>query len=242
MNETEYMNIPDGTVVVQSDISIRLLPQKAIYLPDIKTALVADVHIGKAASFRSLGVPVPGGTTDENLQRLSQVIELTGAESLYILGDLFHAAAANQESILAAVGRWRNRHANTRVVLVDGNHDIKARVNCDLLGIQTSQAPTTLSSLNGAEIQLHHEPVRQHETESDSWRFCGHWHPVFRVVGKSDALRLPCFWRQGRQWVLPAFGEFTGGHPIEPSLGDGIYLTDGSAVFDASHVMPGLNR
>ena len=43
--------------------ALSLLPQKAAFLPDTRTLLIADAHIGKATSFRALGVPVPRGTT-----------------------------------------------------------------------------------------------------------------------------------------------------------------------------------
>jgi hypothetical protein len=36
-----------------------LLPQKAVYWPRAQMLIVADIHFGKAASFRALGVPVP---------------------------------------------------------------------------------------------------------------------------------------------------------------------------------------
>ena len=40
-----------------------LLPEKAVYWPAEQMLIVADIHFGKAASFRALGVPVPRGTT-----------------------------------------------------------------------------------------------------------------------------------------------------------------------------------
>ena len=47
--------------------ALHLLPQKAAWWPAERTLLVADAHIGKAVSFRRLGVPVPPGTTSETL-------------------------------------------------------------------------------------------------------------------------------------------------------------------------------
>ena len=38
---------------------LTLLPEKAAFLGRSQTLLVADAHIGKAVSFRKLGVPVP---------------------------------------------------------------------------------------------------------------------------------------------------------------------------------------
>ena len=53
---------------------LMLLPEKCIFLPESDTLLVADVHIGKAVSFRALGVPVPGGTTGETLALLTSLV------------------------------------------------------------------------------------------------------------------------------------------------------------------------
>ena len=39
-----------------------LLADRAAYWPEQKTLLVADVHFGKAGTYRALGQPVPAGT------------------------------------------------------------------------------------------------------------------------------------------------------------------------------------
>ena len=44
-------------------VTLELLPQKAAWWAAERTLLIADAHIGKAVSFRRLGVPVPPGTT-----------------------------------------------------------------------------------------------------------------------------------------------------------------------------------
>ena len=44
---------------------------KVVFSPEHQAMFVADIHLGKAATFRSLGVPVPAGTTQENLAKLS---------------------------------------------------------------------------------------------------------------------------------------------------------------------------
>ena len=56
-----------------------LLPEKAIYWPAQQALLIADVHFGKAAAYRSLGQPVPQGTTASNITVLNMV---TGSAAL----------------------------------------------------------------------------------------------------------------------------------------------------------------
>ena len=83
--------------------AIGLLAERAAYLPNERTLLVADVHIGKAASFRGLGVPVPAGTTEGTLARLSAALERSGAKSLIVLGDLIHSARSYAPATRATV-------------------------------------------------------------------------------------------------------------------------------------------
>ena len=100
-----------------------LLPERAVYVPDLHTLLVADVHVGKAASFRSLGVPVPHGTTAGTLDRLSAVLAASGAHRLVVLGDFVHARRSFTIETLQALQRWRMVHEALSITLVRGNHD-----------------------------------------------------------------------------------------------------------------------
>lgn len=70
-----------------------LLADKAIYWPARRALLVADVHIGKAASYRALHQPVPRGTTEATLARLDRLLAAQDCEQLIILGDFLHARA-----------------------------------------------------------------------------------------------------------------------------------------------------
>ena len=70
-----------------------MLPERALYWPRARTLFLADLHWGKAATFRASHVPVPIGTTASDLARLSRALTRTGASHLVILGDLLHARA-----------------------------------------------------------------------------------------------------------------------------------------------------
>ena len=64
-----------------------LLPQKAVWLPQRKTLLVADAHIGKAVAFRALGVPVPRSTTSQTLDALSRLVDAHRARCIVLRGN-----------------------------------------------------------------------------------------------------------------------------------------------------------
>ncbi|HEY1394440.1 MAG TPA: ligase-associated DNA damage response endonuclease PdeM, partial [Methylibium sp.] len=103
-----------------------LLPDKAAYLPEVETLLVADAHIGKAVSFRKLGVPVPRGTTSGNLQRITALVAQTQAKRVVFLGDFLHSERSHAASTLGALARWRATHSQLELTLVRGNHDERA--------------------------------------------------------------------------------------------------------------------
>ena len=51
-----------------------LMPERVAAWPGRATLLVADAHFGKAASFRAAGIPVPRGTTGDDLASLDTAL------------------------------------------------------------------------------------------------------------------------------------------------------------------------
>lgn len=192
-----------------------LLPQRAALLIDHATLLVADAHIGKAVSFRSLGVPVPRGTTTQTLQRLSDAVAASGARRVVFLGDLLHSARAHAPATLDAFAQWRRRHADLELLLVRGNHDDRAGDPPASLGVTAVDEPWRLGA-----IALCHHP----QTLPGAYVLAGHVHPCVVLGGRAgQQLRLPCFHFGASHGVLPAFGDFTGMHAIRPASGERVF-------------------
>jgi len=205
-----------------------LHPSGALSLPAEETLLVADAHFGKAVSFRKLGVPVPRGTTSDNVARLEAAVKDTAARRIVFLGDFLHAASSHAQGTLAVLQAWRARDPALAVTLVRGNHDDRAGDPPASLGFEVVDEPLRL----GPFALCHHpRPV------SEAYVLAGHWHPCISLSGRAfDRLRLPCFWLGDDKvparavGILPAFGGFTGMHPIEPRAGDRIFPVAGDVV------------
>jgi len=203
-------------------VGLQLLAQRAAYLPQQATLLVADAHIGKAVSFRRLGVPVPQGTTGENLDRLSSCIRSTGARRVIFLGDFLHSVRARGVATLDALAHWREQHADLELLLVRGNHDGHAGDPPSSLGMQCVDEPLLMHGL-----ALCHHP----QTVAGAYVLAGHLHPGVVLGGRAnDRLRLPCFHFGRDVGVLPAFGAFTGLHAIRPLPGERVFVVAGDAV------------
>jgi uncharacterized protein len=202
--------------------TLALLPQKAAFLPEHATLLVADAHIGKAVSFRKLGVPVPRGTTTETLAVLSELVDDLGVRHIVFLGDFLHSVRSHAASTLGAVARWRARHADIALTLVRGNHDDRAGDPPAHLGMTVVDEPLQFGGL-----ALCHHPVARIE----GYVLAGHIHPCVHLSGRAhDHLRLPCFWFGAQVGVLPAFGSFTGMHAVQVQAGDRVFVVADDSV------------
>jgi DNA ligase-associated metallophosphoesterase len=202
---------------------VLLLPQKALYWPRENMLVVADIHFGKAASFRALGVPVPGGTTRENLDALDALLALHPARQVVFLGDFLHAKAAHAEATQTALHAWRLARPALRLVVVRGNHDLHAGDPSARLGLQMVDEPSML-----APFAFCHHP----DLLAPGYLMAGHVHPVYRLRSGWETLRLPCFLAGEERIVLPAFGAFTGGHPILPAPGERVFVSSGDTVLE----------
>jgi DNA ligase-associated metallophosphoesterase len=204
----ESARVFTGAAVDVGGVRLHLLPQRAAFVPAVGTLLVADAHIGKAVSFRRLGVPVPQGTTTETLDRLSECVGATSATRVIFLGDFLHSVRARAPDTLAALARWRAQHARLELTLVRGNHDGHAGDPPAALGVHCVDEPLPLHGL-----ALCHHP----QSVPGSYVLAGHLHPGAVLGGRAnDRLRLPCFHFGPYGGVLPAFGAFTGLHVVRP--------------------------
>jgi DNA ligase-associated metallophosphoesterase len=214
----------DAPEIAVGGTRLRLLPERAAWLVDHATLLVADAHIGKAVSFRRLGVPVPRGTTSETLARLGTLIERTGARRVVFLGDLLHSARYRAPALLSAVSQWRQRHAAVELMLGRGNHDRHAGDPPADWAIEALAGPLRLDGLPGLALAHHPEPV------PGAYVIAGHVHPAVRLGRGIDSLRLPCFHFGAAVGVLPAFGAFTGMHVVRPAPGERVFVVAGDVV------------
>jgi uncharacterized protein len=211
---------------------LQLLPQRAVFVADAGTLLVADAHIGKAVSFRKLGVPVPGGTTAGTLRRLDEAIAACGAHHVVFLGDLLHAARSRTADTLQTVAAWRARHADLALTLVRGNHDGHAGDPPATWRVRCVDEPFELPGLPALAL-CHHPGPRP-----ERYVLAGHLHPSAVLGGRAhDRLRLPCFHFGPAVGVLPAFGEFTGMHTLPRGPADRVFVSSGERV----HELPPLN-
>jgi DNA ligase-associated metallophosphoesterase len=207
-------------------VGLVLCAGKAVWWPDERTLLVADAHLGKAVSFRRLGVPVPEGTTGGTLDALDALLATHDARRIVFLGDLLHSRHAHERATVAAVAQWREQRTELELVLVRGNHDDRAGDPPADWNVHCVDEPYCLPS--APQLTLAHHP----RPRAGSYVLAGHQHPCTTVGRGFERLRLPCFHFGGEVGVLPAFGVFTGMHPVQRAPGDRLFVVADNALHE----------
>lgn len=204
--------------VTLGGLPLELRAERAVHWPEARTVFVADVHLGKAASFRRLGVPVPAGSSRATLDCLSALVAATAATRVVVLGDLLHARRSWSPALDADWEAFRDRHPALAVALVRGNHDQAAGDPPPAWRVDAIDEGERLGPL-----VLCHAPPHADGVPADPGRhvLAGHVHPGVVLGGRAgDRLRLPCFHLAPHATVLPAFGAFTGLHVVRPAGGE----------------------
>ena len=169
--------------------------------------MVADLHLGKAECFQAHGIPLPSDGDAGTLNRLLALCHRWRPNRLVILGDLIHSRLGMTNKLRDLL-KVLPELIHAEVDWIGGNHDRRSWLE----GLP-QQAAQPMGGL-----WLSHEPeTPPPDTDQPLLNICGHIHPMGRIHGGCDHLRLPCFAYEpdNERLIIPAFGELTGGHDCD---------------------------
>jgi DNA ligase-associated metallophosphoesterase len=170
----------------------------AIYWPDERLLVVADLHFEKGSAFAKRGVLLPPYDTAATLKRLAVLIERYAPRLVIALGDSFHDGDGParmpdvSRAALTALQRGRDW------IWITGNHDPDPAEN---IGGRFAE------TLALGPLTFRHLPSPQ----PCDGEIAGHLHPCARVARRGRAVSRRCFAGDGRRVVMPAFGAYAGG-------------------------------
>jgi hypothetical protein len=173
-------------------------PGGALYWPDEKLLVVADLHLEKGSAFAVRGVLLPPYDTADTLARLASLIAHFAPRRVVALGDNFHDGGGparmtdRDRAALKALQRARDW------IWIAGNHDPDPAENI---------GGDFVEMLALGPFTLRHEPTG----EPQAGEIAGHLHPVARVARRGRAVSRRCFASDGERLVMPAFGAYAGG-------------------------------
>ena len=170
----------------------------ALWWPDERTLVFADLHFEKGSSFARSGQMLPPYDTRTTLRRIGALVDRYAPARVIALGDSFHDQNGAERldeferECLACFGR------SAEWIWIAGNHDpappswLGGRV-CEELAI--------------GGLVFRHEPANARA----AGEIAGHLHPCKHVTRRGRTMRRRCFASDGMRLVMPAFGAYTGG-------------------------------
>lgn len=191
------MKIVTKNITIQNEV-FTLTNQRALFWKKEKALILSDLHIGKTAHFRKNGIALSDQIFENDLQRLSVLIEYFKPEKFIVVGDLLHAG---DNSDVDKFCEWKNQFSDLEFHLIEGNHD------------KISKKLESKLCLNFMDEILEIDDfmfVHDFEKNQPKFQITGHIHPGFIINSSVKNIKLPCFVVTENQLLLPAFSEFTG--------------------------------
>jgi DNA ligase-associated metallophosphoesterase len=187
------------TIIALAGATLLAEPSGALWWPDERTLIVADLHFEKGSAFARRGSLLPPYDTRASLAALAALIGRFEPARVVTLGDSFHDSdgfarlAADDARALAELV------ARQEWIWVAGNHD-------------PAPAPglggrVVLDALPLGPLTLRHEADRN----AAAGELSGHFHPKASVSVHGRRLTCRCFVVDDRRVILPAFGAYAGG-------------------------------
>jgi DNA ligase-associated metallophosphoesterase len=178
------------------------LVQRAVYWEEQKTLIIADIHLGKATTFRKAGIFIPEGSMESDLENLFSLIIEWKPSRCIVVGDLIHAMAGLTEQVQIRFAEWLQK-VPCEFHLVIGNHDKGLLKNFP----EYWSFQVHLDSFLLEPFYFCHIPMLK-----DSWFvWSGHIHPKIELKNRHDRVVLRCFQIFPKLGILPAFSELVGG-------------------------------
>lgn len=181
-----------GRLAVIPDIS------GALWLPDERTLVVADLHLEKGSAYAARGVFLPPYDSAATLAALATVVARHAPVRIIALGDSFHDGGAETRINAHDLAALRRLQAGRDWLWVTGNHDPQ---------ISRSMGGDTAATISLSGVTLRHEP----DAAETGFEIAGHLHPAAKVRMRGRALRRRCFAVSARRCVMPAMGAYAGG-------------------------------
>lgn len=193
------LNIVEHTVEFAGQ-QLLLTNLSALYMPEMKALVLADIHIGKSTHFQKHGIAIPNTIFKNDLKKLETLISHFNPQKIIVVGDMFHA---ENNSEIQQFKDWKLQFSAIQFILIKGNHDRYYRGIYKDLEVEIIPYELTLDGITFIHDLAHFKTA--------GCTVSGHLHPGIYLKAKArQRIKLPCFAIGEQHLILPAFSEFTG--------------------------------
>jgi uncharacterized protein len=194
--------------------------RRALWLPDVRTLAVADLHLGYAWAHRHAGQLMPIAVGDDTPGWLQVLIDEYRPEHIVLVGDVVHRAVPVQPLKDEFFAVLNELSAQVRVSIIAGNHDrglelwLREQTRISLVP-HLSAGNCLFVHGDVASTLAAERPIREARRDG-RWIVIGHEHPSVTLSdGAATWHKYPCFHICDRIIVLPAFSRWAAGNSNE---------------------------
>ncbi len=191
---------------------IKITKDFAVFIPNKKIAIVADLHIGYEGVLRREGAMIPSYQKEILIERLERIISRYKPKLLIVNGDFKHEFGKNLRQEWNEAGEILNfLSKKTKVLLIRGNHDNFLKTIASKYNVPVLEE----FEINGIKI------VHGHKEAKGKRIIMGHEHPSLHLRDKVGALvKLPCFMVSKKIIVIPALSPLATGTDISSATNE----------------------
>ncbi|VXC67017.1 ligase-associated DNA damage response endonuclease PdeM [Sphingomonas sp. AX6] len=179
-------------------VAFQALAGGALYWPERRALLLADLHLEKGSWFAARGQMLPPYDSIATLAAVADAVDRTDAHELWCLGDSFHDAKGCDRLPTDAQTVLRTLSARVEWHWIVGNHD-PSFTDCfggDVMDEAVVDGLVLRHEALGGEVRP---------------ELSGHFHPKLRISMRGRSVARRCFVATATKLILPAFGALTGG-------------------------------
>lgn len=203
--------------------SLHLDARHVLWLPEERTLVAADLHLGYAWAHRHAGQLLPITAPDDTVDRLAALAAEYRPAQIVLLGDIVHRAVpvpALREQLEALASRL----SSVTIRWVAGNHDRDLQSllhRCGLSGIRLEAELTLglhLLTHGAGEDGAAGAAILARLESAGGWLIIGHEHPAIHLHDHvTTSVKCPCFLAGSRILILPAFSRWSAGSNVRSS-------------------------
>jgi DNA ligase-associated metallophosphoesterase len=177
-----------------ADLSLHAQPTGALWIPDARTLVVSDLHLGKSDRIaRRTGTLIPPYENLETLNRLDADVTQHNPRTIICLGDSFDDLMGAEVLDDANRATLLRLQAGRDWIWIEGNHD---------------PGPVDLGGTHLFQYMIGTVAFR-HIASDAVPEVSGHYHPKHGIPGAGR--QRACFIYDQSRLILPAYGAYTGG-------------------------------
>ncbi len=183
-----------------------------VYLPDSKTIIISDLHLGYEQAMEKQGVLVPRTQFKTIIKRLDWILAHIAVEQVVLNGDVKHefGTISKQEwkDVLKLIDYFEEK--NIEIVAIKGNHDT-------ILGpITRKKQIKELKELRIGSILITHGDYVPEKPAPVI--IMGHEHPAITLRERGKAEKFKCFlkgnYKKSVLIIQPSFNPLTEGSDV----------------------------